>query len=263
MATLQNAINANEVTPLKLIQGGTEASLVASNGGIVYSNATQMQILSGTATANQIILSGSNAAPTWSTATFASTYAASGLLYSNGANNVVGLATANSASLVTTNAGVPVWSASMTNGQVIVGSTGATPVAATLTAGPGISITNGAGSITVTNTEIGTAWTVVVANQTLAAGQSYAANSAGQLTFTLPAAAAVGDTYQILSVNTGGFVTAQGAGQQIVMGNISDTLGAAGTVTSASTSGDWIEIVCIIANLKFYANEKQGQVNLA
>lgn len=42
-----------------------------------------------------------------------------------------------------------VTSQTLTNGQLIVGSTGADPVAATLTAGAGISITNGAGSIAI------------------------------------------------------------------------------------------------------------------
>lgn len=39
-----------------------------------------------------------------------------------------------------------------TDGQLPIGSTGADPVLSTLTAGTGISITNGAGSITITNT---------------------------------------------------------------------------------------------------------------
>lgn len=264
MATLQNAINANSTTPLALVQGGTSASLTASNGGIVYSGASGLAILSGTATADQVLLSGSSTTPAWSTATFSPTYSASNLLYSNGANTVTGLATADSAVLVTSSAGVPVWSGVMTNGQVVIGSTGATPTAATLTAGTGISITNGAGSITITNTSLASSWSVVTSGSTtLAAGHSYAANSASQLTFALPATAAVGDTYQILSINTGGFVTSQAAGQQIFMGNLSDTLGATGTVTSNSTSGDWIEIVCVVANTTFYANEKQGQVSLA
>ena len=45
--------------------GGTNASLTASNGGIVYSTATAMAILSGTATASLPLLSGSSSAPTW------------------------------------------------------------------------------------------------------------------------------------------------------------------------------------------------------
>lgn len=43
-------------------------------------------------------------------------------------------------------------STALTNGQILVGSTGNTPVAATITAGSGISVTNAAGSITIANT---------------------------------------------------------------------------------------------------------------
>lgn len=43
-------------------------------------------------------------------------------------------------------------SVALTNGQLLVGSTGADPVAATITAGTGISVTNGAGTITIANT---------------------------------------------------------------------------------------------------------------
>lgn len=39
-----------------------------------------------------------------------------------------------------------------TNGQLIIGSTGAFPVAATITAGSGITVTNGAGSVTIAAT---------------------------------------------------------------------------------------------------------------
>ena len=60
---------------------GTNASLTASNGGIVYSTATAFAILSGTATANQVLLSGSSAAPSWSTATYPVTTTANQLLW--------------------------------------------------------------------------------------------------------------------------------------------------------------------------------------
>lgn len=43
----------------------------------------------------------------------------------------------------------------LTNGQVVIGSTGAAPQAAALTAGPGIAITNGAGSVTIGTTGSG------------------------------------------------------------------------------------------------------------
>lgn len=51
--------------PLQLAYGGSNAVLTASNGGIVYSTASAMAILSGTATANLPLLSGSSSAPSW------------------------------------------------------------------------------------------------------------------------------------------------------------------------------------------------------
>lgn len=49
--------------------------------------------------------------------------------------------------------------AAATNGQIPIGSTGANPTIATITAGTGISVTNGAGSITIANTSVSPATT--------------------------------------------------------------------------------------------------------
>ena len=104
----------------------------------------------------------------------------------------------------------------LTNGQLLIGSTGADPSAASLTAGTGISITPGAGTITITNTEVaGFFWTVETANTAIVKSNGYFANSASALTFTLPAVTAVGDMFQVASMNTGGWVIAQNAGQSI------------------------------------------------
>lgn len=73
--------------PLSLANGGTNSSLTASNGGIFYSSASAGAILSGTATANQVLLSGSSTTPSWSTATYPATAGNSGnVLTSNGTN---------------------------------------------------------------------------------------------------------------------------------------------------------------------------------
>jgi len=118
--------------PLPLADGGTSKSLVAADGGIVYSDADSMEILAPTATAGKVLQSGSNAAPSWSTptypsasgtagfivrsdgtnnvysqSTFADLYAASSILYANGANNVGSIPTANNGLVVTSNTGVP------------------------------------------------------------------------------------------------------------------------------------------------------------
>jgi len=99
----------NIIFPISLAHGGTNANLTASNGGIFYSTASAGAILSGTSTAGQIILSGASTAPTWSTATFASTYAVSTILFASSSNVVTGLATANSSGLLTNGSGVPAW----------------------------------------------------------------------------------------------------------------------------------------------------------
>lgn len=65
------------------------------------------------------------------------------------------IATANSAILRTDATGVPGYSASLTDGQLLIGDTSGTPTPATLTAGTGITITNGPGSITIESTATG------------------------------------------------------------------------------------------------------------
>lgn len=152
---------------IPLAYGGSNANLVASNGGLIWSNATQMQVLAGTATARQMLQSGATATPAWSTATWPATTTANQILYSSATNTVSEIASVNSATLVTSSAGVPTLSA-MTNGQLIIGSTGATPVAASLTAGNGIAITPGSGSIALSVTG-GTLRSVQVLNSGIGA----------------------------------------------------------------------------------------------
>lgn len=87
---------------LPLANGGTNAGLTASNGGIVYSDASGLAILSGTATAGQIVRSGSSAAPAWSTATYPSTVSANAILFGSSAN-VIGEVTSAAGAILNTN----------------------------------------------------------------------------------------------------------------------------------------------------------------
>ncbi|HEV2917605.1 MAG TPA: hypothetical protein VGW78_07730 [Candidatus Babeliales bacterium] len=77
------------------------------------------------------------------------TFTANQLLYSPSAGNLSGLTTVASAQLVTNATGVPAMTSSMTNGQIVIGSTGGTPGPATITAGTNITVTNGANSVTI------------------------------------------------------------------------------------------------------------------
>lgn len=101
------SLTANLTGQVALANGGTNANLTASNGGIFYSTATAGAILAGTATANQILLSGASGAPSWSTATYPTTTTINQLLYSSTNNVIAGLATANNGVLITSSGGVP------------------------------------------------------------------------------------------------------------------------------------------------------------
>lgn len=105
--------------------------------------------IAATSNTGAVLQNNSGADPSYSTATYPSTTTVNQLLYSSAANTVTGLATANSAVLTTSAAGVPQATALSTDGQLIIGSTAGAPAAATLTQGSGISITNAANSITI------------------------------------------------------------------------------------------------------------------
>ncbi len=78
---------ANVTGVVALANGGTNANLTASNGGIFYSTGSAGAILSGTATANKLLVSGASGAPSWSTPTFPNASATSGkIIKSDGTN---------------------------------------------------------------------------------------------------------------------------------------------------------------------------------
>ncbi len=60
----------------------------------------------------------------------------------------------NNDRIMVSSAGTITEAAALSNGALLIGSTGSSPVAATITAGSGISVTNGAGSITIANTQV-------------------------------------------------------------------------------------------------------------
>lgn len=228
---------------LKLINGGTNAALVASNGGIFYSTASAGAILAGTVTANQLLLSGANTGPIWSTSSYPATNAINTLLYASSTNVMAALATANSAVLTTTSTGVPGWSGTLINGQVIVGSTGATPVAATLTAGAGVSITNGAGTITIASTTADIFWAANASSSfTAVVNNGYILTSGSATTVALPTTFAVGALIG---------VQGQGAAWTATLGASTNVKAFGNTYTTslASTNNtDNVVLIGLVAN---------------
>ena len=117
---------------------------------LVGAGTTTITKVGPTATAGQVLQSaGAAADPAFSTATYPSTTTVSQILYSSATNVVSGLSTANRGVLTTGATGIPVITALATDGQLIIGSTAGAPAASTLSAGTGISISNGSNSISI------------------------------------------------------------------------------------------------------------------
>ena len=175
-------------SPLTLANGGTNATLTASNGGIFYSTTSSAAILPGTIIANRVLLSGAEAAPAWSSATYPTSTTNNQLLYSSATNTIAGLASANDGILITSGAGVPsiastlpspvqghittlgtitsgVWQGTpigpsyggvgldvsgVSDGQLLIGQTSDHTLGlATITAGTNVAVTNGGHSVAI------------------------------------------------------------------------------------------------------------------
>ena len=249
----------------------TVTGLAATARGVLVSNNSSVpSMLASASTTGQVLQGSTSGAPTWSTptypsasgtsgtilrsngtnnvyttSTFADTYAVSTLLYASGSNAVSGLATTNRAALGTSATGVPQWLA-LTDGQLVIGSSAGAPAAANLTAGTGVSISNGSNSITINAGGGGMSWTTTAGTtQAAAVNNGYVSGNAAQTTFTLPATAAVGDHVALEGLGAGGWILTANTGQTIKIGT--STTSSAGTLTSAAGS-DNVYVICIVQN---------------
>lgn len=150
----------------------------------------------------------------------------------------------------------------LTSGQLAIGNTGSDPTAATLSAGTGVSISNGAGSITINALGGALTWTVVTgATQTMAVNNGYIANRAGTVAFTLPATSAVGDVVAVTGINTAtGWSIGYTTNQQIFFGSSSATV-TTGTLASVNIR-DTVYLVCVVANLTWNVVSSVGNITI-
>lgn len=156
------------------------------------------------ASTGQILQNNAGADPSYSTATYPSTTTINQILYSSSANVVAGLATANQGVLTTGTTGIPVITSLAGNGELIIGSTAGAPAAATLTAGTGISITNGSNSITI-------------AVNGAAVGETITGQSGGALSPTAGNWNIFGDGVTASGTSTAGNIITSGAGSTLTI----------------------------------------------
>lgn len=145
----------------------------------------------------------------------------------------------------------PLAAVTLTNGQIIIGNTSGAPAAANLTAGTGVSITNGANSITIATKAGGYNWNnITSASQTIVSGNGYISNNSGAtVTYTLTASPSLGDSIIIAGGNnssaTAPWLVALGSvTQKFHFGNAVITTGT-GTL-AATQRFDTIQLVCIV-----------------
>jgi len=147
------------------------------------------------------------------------------------------------------------------NGQLLIGVTGSTPILSTLSAGVGIAITNGAGSISI-GTAGGTAlsWTSISASRTLTTNSGFVVAS-GAVSLALPTVSSVGDVIVVLLDSGTSWTITQAIGQIIRLGASQTTLGISGSLSS-SALGDSIELVCTQANTRWVSYATQGNITI-
>jgi hypothetical protein len=198
--------------------GGTGQTSYAVGDLLYADTTTSLAKLADVATGNALISGGVGTEPSW---------------------GKIGLTTHVTGTLPVGNGGTSL-STTPTNGQLLIGN-GTNYTLATLTAGSGIAVTNGAGSITIASSGSLTASAPVTAtsNYTVVDGVTYIINnkSGSSMTLTLPTA----------SSYSGRILTIQNYQAQTVISASSNVVpqggGAAGTAILAASVGDSTTLV--------------------
>jgi hypothetical protein len=148
------------------------------------------------------------------------------------------------------------------SGQVLVGSTGADPVFATLTGTGGITFTTGAGSLAINNTGGGLTWSVISADQTAATNNGYFCNKGSLLTLTLPSTTVIGDVIALVNINGAAFSKILSANPGTIHIGSSTCTANTGSLTSTAL-GDAIFLVAQTTASVWYAYGVQGNWSVA
>lgn len=125
-----------------------------------------------------------------------------------------------------------------------------------------VSVAGSGSTLTITVGATGMTWNeITAASASIAANNGYVTNRATLVTLTLPATAAIGDTYQVVGKGVGLWLIAQNAGQTIHFGALNTTTGAGGSL-AAILQYDCVEITCITANTDFVVTSVIGNLTV-
>ena len=249
---------------LKLANGGTNANLTASNGGIFYSTSTAAAILSGTATANLPLLSGSTAAPSWGSyaLSLGGALTTAGALTTSGAygvtftfTNTTSVTFPTSGTLATTSqlpTPAALTKADDTNVTLTLGGTPATALlqATSITAGWTGTLSGARGGTGVANTGL------TINLGSAATGYVLTSDSSGNATWAAP----LGGTGLTWAANSNATITAAvGNGYILTHGtattvNLPTTFAAGSQIGIAGQGAAWTAVLGASTNIKGYGN---------
>lgn len=154
---------------------------------------------------------------------------------------------------IPTNHGLPIgqgpnnpilWTSPPTNGQILIGSNGTDPIINQITAGPGISISNGPGTITISSSNSGLNWKNISSNQILEVNNGYFCSGGGFLILNLPTSSSIGSVITIILDGSLGWVLNTGSSSV----RIGKSLVNASNTLSSTSQGDVIQLVCQNSN---------------
>ena len=115
-----NLATTNAVTGILPVgNGGTGTSTAPTQWGITFATSTSQYASTAAGSTNQWIRAVTSGAPTWSTATLATTYAAGDLLYASAGNTVGGLTSTATSVLITQGAAGPSWLQGATGNRLL------------------------------------------------------------------------------------------------------------------------------------------------
>jgi len=149
---------------------------------------------------------------------------------------------------------------SQDNGQILIGTGLASePTAALVSAGTNIVVLSGAGSIQISANNAASFFTLEITSttQTMSSYRGYIANNASLVTFTLPSSPTTGDFIYVYGKGSGGWRIAQNAGQSIICGTGTTTVGTGGSLSSTNST-DAVLLVCSTVLTTFTAYPISG-----
>ena len=117
-----------------------------------------------------------------------------------------------------------------------------------------ITVAGAGNTLTITDNGGGFTWNKVAVNTALVEENGYITNNVAGLTFTLPAVAAIGDTF-IVTQLLGTWDIVCGAGQDIIFGTNETTVGG---FLQSFNIGDTVKFVCVTANSTFIVLSSMG-----